>query len=139
MLELENDTESVSVEVEAECGDERRTSFRCPVQGAAEAVILRTRRADLMVRVVEKSAGGFGVVAPPKVPLEVGQAPDAHNRFIEQLVDDLGGRKSLYSTSSYEPEHFWRLYNGPVYEVLKKTYDPDGRLLDLYAKCVKGQ
>ena len=73
------------------------------------------------------------------VPLAPGQADGTHNRFIEQLVDDLGGRKSLYSTSYYEPEHFWRLYNGPVYEVLKKAYDPDGRLLDLYDKCVRGR
>ena len=73
------------------------------------------------------------------VPLAPGQPDGTHNRFIEQLVDDLGGRKSLYSTSYYEPDHFWRLYNGPVYEVLKKTYDPDGRLLDLYDKCVRGR
>jgi FAD/FMN-containing dehydrogenase len=73
------------------------------------------------------------------VPLAPGQPDGSHNRLIEQLVDDLGGRKSLYSTSYYEPEHFWRLYNGPVYEVLKKTYDPDGRLLDLYDKCVRGR
>ena len=70
------------------------------------------------------------------VALAAGADPDTHNRLIEQLVDDLGGRKSLYSTSCYTPEHFWRLYNGPAYDVLKKAYDPDGRLLDLYAKCV---
>jgi FAD/FMN-containing dehydrogenase len=73
------------------------------------------------------------------VPLEPGEADGTHNRLIEQLVDDLGGRKSLYSTSYYEREHFWRLYNGPVYEVLKKAYDPNGRLLDLYEKCVGGR
>ncbi len=73
------------------------------------------------------------------VPLRPGQLPDAHNRFVEQLVDDLGGRKSLYSTAFYAKEHFWRLYNGPVYEILKKSYDPDGRLLDLYDKCVRGR
>ena len=73
------------------------------------------------------------------VALEPGEDPSAHNRLIERLVDDLGGRKSLYSTSFYEREHFWRLYNGPAYEVLKKTYDPDGRLLDLYAKAVEGR
>ena len=70
------------------------------------------------------------------VALAPGQDPDAHNRLVEVLVDDLGGRKSLYSTSCYPPEQFWELYNGPAYDVLKKTYDPDGRLLDLYAKCV---
>ena len=71
------------------------------------------------------------------VALEPGEDPTTHNRLIEELVDSLDGRKSLYSSSYYDREHFWRLYNGPVYEVLKKTYDPDGRLLDLYEKCVE--
>ncbi len=73
------------------------------------------------------------------VPLSPGQKPTAHNRLIEGLVDDLGGRKSLYSTSFYSPGDFSRLYGGAAYEVLKKTYDPDGRLLDLYAKTVQGR
>jgi FAD/FMN-containing dehydrogenase len=73
------------------------------------------------------------------VALEPGETDGTHNRLVERLVDDLGGRKSLYSTSFYDREHFWRLYNGPVYDVLKKTYDPDGRLLDLYDKCVGGK
>ena len=51
-------------------------------------------------------------------------------------MSELGGRKSLYSTSFYSEDEFWRLYNGPAYETLKKSYDPGGRLLDLYAKCV---
>ena len=71
------------------------------------------------------------------VPLAPGQADGDHNRGIEAMVSFLGGRKSLYSTSFYSPEEFWRLYNGPAYDVVKKGYDPDGRLLDLYAKCVQ--
>ena len=73
------------------------------------------------------------------VALEPGEDPTTHNRLIEHLVDRLEGRKSLYSTSFYDHDHFWRLYNGPVYEVLKKTYDPDGRLLGLYEKCVEAR
>jgi FAD/FMN-containing dehydrogenase len=73
------------------------------------------------------------------VALAPGQDPSAHNRLVEDLVERLGGRKSLYSTSFYEPDRFWRLYNGAAYDVLKKTYDPDGRLLDLYAKCVQSR
>jgi FAD/FMN-containing dehydrogenase len=60
-----------------------------------------------------------------------------HNRWVEDEVDRLGGRKSLYSTSFYEKDHFWDLYNGPAYTKLKKRYDPKERLLDLYAKCVQ--
>jgi FAD/FMN-containing dehydrogenase len=78
--------------------------------------------------------GFWGTVA-----MRPGQPDNHHNRLIEKLVDDLGGRKSLYSTSFYEPDHFWELYNGPAYDVLKKTYDPDGRLLDLYAKTVQNR
>lgn len=70
------------------------------------------------------------------VPLEPGEPDGSRNRLVERLVDDLGGRKSLYSTSYYEPEHFWRLYNGPAYAALKQTYDPNSRLLDLHQKCV---
>jgi len=73
------------------------------------------------------------------VPLEAGQVDGEHNRLVERLVGELGGRKSLYSTSYYEEGEFWRLYNGPAYDVLKKTYDPGGRLLDLYAKTVQNR
>lgn len=71
------------------------------------------------------------------VELEPGEPDGTHNRLVEALVLDLGGHKSLYSTSYYDEETFWRLYNGDAYELLKKSYDPDGRLLDLYAKCVR--
>ncbi|UUV36457.1 FAD-binding oxidoreductase [Amycolatopsis roodepoortensis] len=71
------------------------------------------------------------------VPLDPGEAPDTHNRLIEAEVTRLGGRKSLYSDSFYTEDEFWRLYNGDAYRKLKTAYDPDGRLLDLYAKCVR--
>lgn len=70
------------------------------------------------------------------VRLGAGQQDGHHNRLIERKVEELGGRKSLYSTAFYEEDEFWRLYGGAAYERLKKTYDGDGRLLDLYAKCV---
>jgi hypothetical protein len=54
-------------------------------------------------------------------------------------VERLGGRKSLYSTAFYDEAEFWRLYNGPAYGVLKKTYDGDARLLDLYDKTVRNR
>jgi len=70
------------------------------------------------------------------VDLPRGEHEPFHNRAIEIAVADLGGRKSLYSTAFYPEDEFWDNYGGPDYEVLKKTYDPDGRLLDLYAKTV---
>jgi FAD/FMN-containing dehydrogenase len=71
------------------------------------------------------------------VALQPGQVDGHHNRLIEAKVDELGGRKSLYSTAFYSAEEFWRLYNGTAYELVKKEYDPDRRLLDLYEKCVE--
>lgn len=69
------------------------------------------------------------------VPIAGGD-PDHHNRWVEDEVERLGGRKSLYSTALYDEDRFWRLYGGDAYHQLKAAYDPDGRLLDLYAKCV---
>jgi FAD/FMN-containing dehydrogenase len=67
-----------------------------------------------------------------------GGRPDGvHNRRIERVVEELGGRKSLYSTSYYERDAFWRSYNGPAYAALKRSYDGERRLLDLYQKCVE--
>lgn len=71
------------------------------------------------------------------VPLAPGMDPQHHNRWVEDEVDRLGGRKSLYSTAFYDEDRFWELYNGPAYRALKQRYDPSGRLLDLYEKCVR--
>ena len=73
------------------------------------------------------------------VAAEPGQRHGHHNRLIEEKVTELGGRKSLYSSSYYQEDDFWRVYNGSQYQLLKKQYDPQGRLLDLYAKCVRAR
>lgn len=59
------------------------------------------------------------------------------NRLIEKKVSELDGHKSLYSDAYYSPEEFSQLYGGETYNTVKKTYDPDSRLLDLYAKAVQ--
>jgi FAD/FMN-containing dehydrogenase len=68
------------------------------------------------------------------VPLQEGQSEGHHNRLVEDAVAALGGHKSLYSTVHYSAEEFWQRYNGPAYHAVKKTYDPDQRLPDLYEK-----
>jgi FAD/FMN-containing dehydrogenase len=65
--------------------------------------------------------------------------PGYYNRQVEEQVVALGGLKSLYSDSYFAAETFWRLYNRPAYDRLKQAYDPDGRLGDLYRKCVLGE
>lgn len=68
-----------------------------------------------------------------------GPEPGWTNRRIEQQVSALGGHKSLYSDAFYGREEFERLYGGETYKAVKKRYDTDRRLLDLYAKAVKRQ
>jgi FAD/FMN-containing dehydrogenase len=102
----------------------------CPVrQRAADAVwdLYSFDPATLYVNV------GFW----SSVEVRPGDSDGDRNRLIERVVADLGGRKSLYSTAFYDEDTFWATYNGPAYRVLKKTYDPDGRLADLYDKVVR--
>ncbi|MBV8789132.1 MAG: FAD-binding oxidoreductase [Mycobacterium sp.] len=66
-----------------------------------------------------------------------GATNGATNRLIEAKVSELDGHKSLYSDSFYSREQFEELYGGEAYNTVKKTYDPDSRLLDLYAKAVQ--
>lgn len=71
------------------------------------------------------------------VELPAGEQEPFHNKAIERAVSDLGGRKSLYSTAFYSREEFAATYGGTTYELLKKTYDPDGRFPGLYEKTVE--
>jgi FAD/FMN-containing dehydrogenase len=68
-----------------------------------------------------------------------GPVPGQTNRAIEQKVSELDGHKSLYSESFYPAEEFDELYGGEAYRTVKKVYDPDWRLLDLYTKAVQRQ
>ena len=67
----------------------------------------------------------------------VGATEGETNRLIERKVSELDGHKSLYSDAYYSVEEFDALYGGETYKTVKKTYDPDSRLLDLYAKAVQ--
>jgi len=59
-----------------------------------------------------------------------------YNRKIERMALHLHGVKGLYSTSYYDQETFWNIYDRPGYLALKKKYDPNGRFRDLYEKTV---
>ncbi len=67
----------------------------------------------------------------------VGPTEGHTNKLIERKVSDLEGHKSLYSDAYYSPDEFDELYGGETYKTIKKSYDPDSRLLDLYAKAVQ--
>lgn len=66
--------------------------------------------------------------------------PKGHfNRLLEREVVRLSGHKSLYSSSYFEEDEFWQIYNGPAYRALKAKYDPQNALPDLYEKAVRGR
>ncbi len=67
------------------------------------------------------------------------EADGHYNRRVEQLVAKHGGKKSLYSRSTYDEKTFWSEYNREVYETLKRQVDPDGRFPGLYEKAVGQQ
>ncbi len=64
--------------------------------------------------------------------------PDGHyNARVEALVVRHGGKKSLYSRSTYDHATFWSEYDRDAYQSLKQEYDPQGRFPGLYEKAVK--
>jgi FAD/FMN-containing dehydrogenase len=71
------------------------------------------------------------------VQLPAGEQEGFYNRQVEQWVEKLNGRKSLYSTVFYDREKFWQLYDGENYRMLKGKYDPQGNFRDLYDKAVR--
>ena len=73
------------------------------------------------------------------VRLPTGEEDGFFNRQVEQWVDKLDGRKGLYSTVFYDENTFWQHYNGENYRMLKRKYDPQGKLKDLYDKAVRRQ
>ncbi|AZI57998.1 FAD-binding oxidoreductase [Nakamurella antarctica] len=75
---------------------------------------------------------GFWSAVPGQQSGEIGHT----NRLIEREVSRLGGHKSLYSDAYYTQAEFEKLYGASTYTTLKKKYDPDGRLLDMYEKTV---
>ena len=58
---------------------------------------------------------------------------------IERQVTELGGHKSLYSDAYYDEATFARLYGDTAYRLVKRRYDPDGRLPTLYEKAVQAR
>ena len=64
--------------------------------------------------------------------------PDGHyNARVEELVAKHGGKKSLYSRSTYDEATFWSEFDRGAYEALKRECDPGGRFPGLYEKAVQ--
>ena len=62
--------------------------------------------------------------------------PGHFNRLVEREVMRLGGIKSLYSDSYFTSDEFAQAYGLANYQALKAKYDPAGRMLGLFEKCV---
>jgi FAD/FMN-containing dehydrogenase len=73
------------------------------------------------------------------VALPAGAQDGFYNRQVEEWVDKLSGRKGLYSTVFYSEATFWKHYGGRNYLELKKKYDLQGKLKNLYDKTVRRQ
>ncbi len=66
--------------------------------------------------------------------------PDGHyNALVEDLVAKHGGKKSLYSRSTYDETRFWQEYDRDTYQTLKQRLDPAGRFPGLYEKTIRHQ
>jgi FAD/FMN-containing dehydrogenase len=76
---------------------------------------------------------GFWDVVEQRAPFPAGH----FNRLVERRLADLGGIKSLYSDAFFSREEFAVAYRMDAYAAVKARYDPDGRLLGLYEKCVQ--
>lgn len=112
-----------------------RDNGKTPDGGRAPAVVDPARPWPLYPLEPERTYVNVGFWSA--VPTTPGAREGAANRAIEDQVARLDGHKSLYSDSYYEEDEFARLYGGDVYANLKKRYDPDHRLLDLYSKAVQ--
>jgi FAD/FMN-containing dehydrogenase len=101
----------------------------CPLRAGQAWPLYPLRPGEVYVNV-----GFWGTL-----PLPAGRADGYYNRLVEDEVAKLDGHKSLYSTSFYAEDEFYRRYNGDAYHALKRAYDGEGRLLSLYEKCVTGR
>ncbi len=111
-----------------------RASSRCGSARCASATPPPVGRSTSSTRARPTSTSASG--RRSRCPHDVDPADGRVNRRIEQVVTDLDGRKSLYSTAFYDRDEFARLYGGTTYDRLRATYDPDSRLPDMWTKTV---
>lgn len=101
----------------------------CPVKGTASP-LMPQRPGHLYM-----NFGFWDALEGPET--KGGMATGRINRALEQLCEDLDGRKALYSTCYFAEEDLYRLYNGDVYKRAKQRYDPSGRLRGWYERLTR--
>jgi len=60
-----------------------------------------------------------------------------HYRLLEEKLQQVNGIKTLISYNYYSEDEFWRIWNRPNYEAVKRVVDPDNLLRDLYDKTCR--
>jgi FAD/FMN-containing dehydrogenase len=105
---------------------EMRPVWLCPLRSTREWPAYPLRPGATYVNV-----GFWGTV-----PVRPGARDGDVNRAVEAKVAELGGHKSLYSDAYYDRDTFDALYGQDLARRVRKETDPDGRLIDLYAKAV---
>ncbi|MGZ8704990.1 MAG: FAD-binding oxidoreductase [Aeromicrobium sp.] len=106
-----------------------RPVWLCPLQAQRSWPLYPLAVGETYVNV-----GFWGTVEVP-----AGSLDGAVNRRIESKVSALGGHKSLYSEAFYDRITFDRMYGGDTLAIVRKRYDPNGRLTDLYDKAVRNK
>lgn len=101
----------------------------CPVRGPAPNAQFPLY--SLVTDVLYVNFGFWDVVQST-----VAYEPAHFNRLVEYEVLRLGGIKSLYSDCYFTPDQFALAYGMDRYQAVKAKYDPCGRMLGLYEKCV---
>jgi hypothetical protein len=99
----------------------------CPVKGTSTSQFLAPHYNDkkqlfIDVGVYGKSKGGIS-------------GPTA-NQNLENLTQEMGGRKMLYTHSCYDKNVFWSIYSENAYRALRKKYHADGVFLDITDKVL---
>ena len=58
---------------------------------------------------------------------------------LESKLCDLGGRKWLYTNSSYTPEQFWSIYQESDYRSLREKYHADRAWVCIASKVLSSK
>ncbi|MDP1836387.1 MAG: FAD-binding protein [Chlamydiales bacterium] len=102
----------------------------CPIKGATTGQFLCPHHLTDSTQFPQPDFVNVGVYGIPKSGVPIPNIV----RELEQLANDLGGRKVLYSFNFYSPEDFWKVYDRERYNALRTHYGAEGVLANFYEK-----
>ena len=115
-------------------------AFRCPVESMKEPVVGGIREA------AAGSPRGSSATNSANQADDEGEEDSETDlklvqrwtRHLERLCHKQGGRKMLYSVSTYSKGEFWRVYDRAAYRKAKEAWDPKGVFMDVDEKVLGG-